>query len=179
MSAMDIGNRVVDPTWQGLDGKGHPDLVGKGGDAPDPGGTGGIGALLYLFTDRNGNGNKVKGGDLLITPTGIINASGGNGGLHGGHARNDGVADFVTGFPDDQDNIAIFLNCDNVDGDTINWVDNLGIMIARGGTPDGNGGDIMFHGIARDLVEDHDPEPGMYDVASGGGTGKPGDYGND
>jgi acetyl-CoA decarbonylase/synthase complex subunit epsilon len=27
MSAMDISNRVVDPTWQGLDGKGHPDLV--------------------------------------------------------------------------------------------------------------------------------------------------------
>jgi acetyl-CoA decarbonylase/synthase complex subunit epsilon len=27
MTAMDIGQRVVDPTWQGLDGKGHPDLV--------------------------------------------------------------------------------------------------------------------------------------------------------
>ncbi|MCW4009765.1 MAG: CO dehydrogenase/acetyl-CoA synthase complex subunit epsilon [Candidatus Bathyarchaeota archaeon] len=27
MSAMDIGNRLVDPTWQGLDGKGHPDLA--------------------------------------------------------------------------------------------------------------------------------------------------------
>jgi acetyl-CoA decarbonylase/synthase complex subunit epsilon len=27
MSAMDIGQRVVDPEWQGLDGKGHPDLV--------------------------------------------------------------------------------------------------------------------------------------------------------
>jgi len=27
MSAMDIGNRVVDPTWQGIDCKGHPDLV--------------------------------------------------------------------------------------------------------------------------------------------------------
>jgi acetyl-CoA decarbonylase/synthase complex subunit epsilon len=27
MNAMDISNRVVDPTWQGLDGKGHPDLV--------------------------------------------------------------------------------------------------------------------------------------------------------
>jgi acetyl-CoA decarbonylase/synthase complex subunit epsilon len=27
MPAMDIGQRVVDPTWQGLDGKGHPDLV--------------------------------------------------------------------------------------------------------------------------------------------------------
>jgi CO dehydrogenase/acetyl-CoA synthase epsilon subunit len=26
MNAMDISNRVVDPTWQGLDGKGHPDL---------------------------------------------------------------------------------------------------------------------------------------------------------
>jgi len=27
MSAMDIGNRLVDSTWQGLDGKGHPDLA--------------------------------------------------------------------------------------------------------------------------------------------------------
>ena len=27
MNAMDIGNRLVDPEWQGLDGKGHPDLV--------------------------------------------------------------------------------------------------------------------------------------------------------
>jgi acetyl-CoA decarbonylase/synthase complex subunit epsilon len=27
MSAMDIGNRLVDPDWQGIDGKGHPDLA--------------------------------------------------------------------------------------------------------------------------------------------------------
>ena len=27
MGAMDIGQRLVAPTWQGLDGKGHPDLV--------------------------------------------------------------------------------------------------------------------------------------------------------
>ena len=27
MSAMDIGNRLVDPSWQGLDGEGHPDLA--------------------------------------------------------------------------------------------------------------------------------------------------------
>ena len=27
MSAMDIGNRLVDPNWQGTDGKGHPDLA--------------------------------------------------------------------------------------------------------------------------------------------------------
>ena len=27
MSAMDIGNRLVDPTWRGLDDKGHPDMV--------------------------------------------------------------------------------------------------------------------------------------------------------
>ena len=27
MGAMDIGQRIVDPEWQGLDGKGHPDLV--------------------------------------------------------------------------------------------------------------------------------------------------------
>jgi acetyl-CoA decarbonylase/synthase complex subunit epsilon len=27
MNAMDVGNRLVDPEWKGLDGKGHPDLV--------------------------------------------------------------------------------------------------------------------------------------------------------
>ncbi len=27
MTAMDISNRIVDRTWQGLDGKGHPNLV--------------------------------------------------------------------------------------------------------------------------------------------------------
>ena len=27
MSAMDIGNRLVDPEWHGIDGKGHPDLA--------------------------------------------------------------------------------------------------------------------------------------------------------
>ena len=27
MNAMEIGQRIVDPTWQGLDGKGHPDLI--------------------------------------------------------------------------------------------------------------------------------------------------------
>ena len=27
MGAMDIGQRVVDPEWQGLDCKGHPDLI--------------------------------------------------------------------------------------------------------------------------------------------------------
>jgi CO dehydrogenase/acetyl-CoA synthase complex epsilon subunit len=27
MTAMDIGQRIVDPTWQGIDRKGHPDLV--------------------------------------------------------------------------------------------------------------------------------------------------------
>jgi acetyl-CoA decarbonylase/synthase complex subunit epsilon len=27
MSAMDIGNRLVDPEWQGIDAKGHPDLA--------------------------------------------------------------------------------------------------------------------------------------------------------
>jgi acetyl-CoA decarbonylase/synthase complex subunit epsilon len=27
MSAMDIGNRLADPEWQGVDGKGHPDLA--------------------------------------------------------------------------------------------------------------------------------------------------------
>ena len=62
-----------------------------GGDAPDPGGTGGLGGLVVLWSDRNGNANEVDTGNLLIAPTGLIDASGGNGTI-GGSARSDGIS---------------------------------------------------------------------------------------
>ena len=41
-----------------------------GGEAPDPGGTGGLGGAVYLWSDQNGNGDEVDSGNLLVTPTG-------------------------------------------------------------------------------------------------------------
>jgi hypothetical protein len=154
-------------------------IVANGGEAPDTGGTGGGGGMIYVFTDHDGNGDKVKGGNLLVAPTGVIEASGGNGALKGGNARSDGIEDFVTGWPNNQEAIAVFLNCDNVDGPTINWLENQGKVISRGGKPNGNGGDLMYHGIAPDFDEDKDPPPGNIDVSSGGGTGKDGDFGHE
>ena len=146
----------------------------RGGDAPDPGGTGGLGGLVYLWSDQNGNGNAVSSGNLLIAATGLIDASGGNG-TTGGSARNDGISETVAEFPDTQEMIAILIDNDNVEGPTLTWLENRGRLVARGGARNGSGGDIMFHGIMPDGEE---PRPGNIDVA-GDGTGEPGDFGSE
>jgi hypothetical protein len=146
-----------------------------GGEAPDVGGTGGLGGSVVLWSDRNGNANDVEGGDLLIASTGLIDASGGNGVLKGGDARNDGVNDFVAEFPTDQEKIAVHIDCDNVDGPTLTWLDNRGRVVARGGKPNGRGGDVMFHGQTPDGEE---PVPGNIDQA-GDGVGRRGDFGSE
>ncbi len=145
-----------------------------GGEAPDPGGTGGLGGSVYLWSDQNGNGDEVDSGNLLVTPTGLIDASGGNGSI-GGDARNDGIDATVAEFPTHLDQIAILLDCDNVEGDTLTWLDNRGRLRARGGAANGNGGDVMFHGITPDGEE---PVPGDIDSA-GAGTGNEGDFGSE
>jgi hypothetical protein len=145
-----------------------------GGEAPDPGGTGGLGGRVYLWSDRNGNGNDVDAGNLLVAPSGLIDASGGNGSI-GGSARNDGIDGQVAEFPDEIDKIAILIDCDNVEGDTLNWLDNRGRLVARGGVRNGSGGDVMFHGIMPDGEE---PRPGNIDSA-GNGTGKSGNFGSE
>ena len=149
-------------------------ILVKGGDAPDPGGTGGRGGQVYLWTDRNGNANMVDGGNLLVAPTGLIDASGGNGAI-GGSARNDGLTETVAEFPEEIEKIAILIDCDNVEGPTLTWLDNRGRLVARGGTRNGSGGDIMFHGINPDGEE---PRPGNVDLRSDG-SGQPGDFGAD
>jgi hypothetical protein len=143
-----------------------------GGFAPDAGGTGGLGGFVNLFSDNNFNGDVSKLGDLLVTPTGVVDASGGDGTI-GGSARNDGIPGEVAIFPDPMERYAILFNCDGVHGETINWMDNQGRMIARGGKHNGNGGDISYHGIAPDGTDK--VPPGMMDNA-GDGTGAPGDF---
>jgi hypothetical protein len=155
-----------------------------GGDGTDGNGTGGGGGMIYLFSDNNHNGVDVGLGNLLIDTTGVLNASGGNGAT-GGSARNDGIADQVAPFPEEQETFAIFLNCDGQHGETRNWMQNNGMLIARGGVHNGNGGDITYHGIGpgqRDMPTDgsgnHHPPAGNQD-RSGDGTGLPGDFGDE
>ena len=157
-------------------------LSARGGEASD--GTGGLGGMIYLFSDDNHNAVDLGMGNLLIAPSGVLNASGGDGNV-GGSARNDGIMGQVAPFPEEQEKFAIFLNCDGQHGETRNWMDNQGMLIARGGAHNGNGGDITYHGIGpgqRDMPTDdsgnHHPPSGNVDM-SGDGSGVDGDYGGE
>jgi hypothetical protein len=152
----------------------------NGGDAPDPGGVGGLGGMIYFFTDNNFNATEAAKGNLEVTTTGLLESSGGNGTV-GGSARNNGTPDSVPSFPDKQEQIAIFLNCDGAHGNTLNWMENDGLLMATGGVHDGNGGDIVYHGIPPGALVNGDPG-GDIPVPSGNirnagdGTGAPGDF---
>lgn len=149
-------------------------ILVNGGEAPDAGGTGGLGGKVILWSDQNGNANQVSTGNLLIATTGLVEASGGSGSI-GGSARNDGLADSVADFPVNGDKIAILVDCDNVSGTTLTWLDNKGRLVARGGASNGRGGDIMFHGR---MPNGSEPVPGNIDQA-GHGTGPKGDFGSE
>jgi hypothetical protein len=153
----------------------------RGGHAPDAGGVGGEGGMIYVFTDNNHNATSVCKGNLVITTTGLLDASGGDGAT-GGSGRNDGIQGYVPVFPDNQEAIAIFLNCDGAHGNTCNWMENDGLLIARGGVHNGAGGDIVYHGIPPGVLGTGGPDSGDYPVPSGNisnkgdGTGLPGDF---
>jgi hypothetical protein len=158
-------------------------LSAKGGDAES--GNGGLGGMIYLFSDDNHNAVDVGKGNLLIAPTGLLDASGGDGAT-GGDARSDGMGSgSVAPFPEEQEKFAIFLNCDGQHGETHNWMENQGHLIARGGVHNGNGGDITYHGIGPGQIDmdtdgsgNHHPPSGNVDMA-GDGSGQPGDYGGE
>jgi hypothetical protein len=143
-------------------------LTLRGGDAPDPGGAGGLGGAVNIFSDNNHEG---YGGNLLLDTTCVIDASGGSGST-GGDARHDNT-DSVASFPDNQEEIAVLINCDGMHGNTHNWLQNSGMIVARGGAPNGNGGDVAYHGIAPDGSVS--PPPGNVDT-SGSGSGAAGDF---
>ena len=61
----------------------------RGGDARDPGGVGGEGGMIYFLSDNNHNAVEVCLGNLWVTSTGVLDASGGRGTM-GGNGRSDG-----------------------------------------------------------------------------------------
>ena len=144
-------------------------LFARGGAARDPDGRGGLGGHVNLFTDANHDG---VGGDLTVTPEGVIDVSGGAGTI-GGSARNDGTSD-VASFPDGQELIAVLLNSDGIHGTPLTAViDNQGTIIARGGAGNGAGGDVAFHGAGTGGL--HDPLSGHVEM-NGHGTGPEGQF---
>ena len=152
----------------------------RGGGAPDPGGIGGGGGMIYFFSDNNHNGVQVCKGNLDVTPTGVLDASGGTGST-GGSGRNNGTSG-VAPFPEMQEEIAVFLNCDGEHGNTCNWMKNEGQVIARGGVHNGNGGDVVYHGIPPGVLGTGGPNSGDYPVPPGmvdtsaDGSGVKGDF---
>jgi hypothetical protein len=152
----------------------------RGGAAPDPGGVGGGGGMIYFFSDNNHNAVQVCKGNLDVTPSGVLDASGGSGAT-GGSGRNNGT-DGVASFPANQEEIAVFLNCDGEHGNTCNWMKNEGQVIARGGVHNGTGGDVVYHGIPPGVLGTGGPQSGDYPVPpgmvdnAGDGTGKTGDF---
>ena len=140
----------------------------RGGNARDPGGTGGLGGAVDIFSDANFDG---FGGNLLIETTGVIDASGGAGTI-GGSGRNNGDGG-VASFPDEIELIAVLINCDGIHGTTENWLESAADHRARGRRQRQRG----RHRLSRDLPERiTDPPSGNIDNA-GNGTGRPGDYG--
>jgi hypothetical protein len=153
----------------------------SGGDAPDPGGIGGGGGMIYFLSDNNHNAVQVCKGNLWITDSGLLVASGGQGST-GGNGRSDGMKGSVATFPENQEEIAIFLNCDAEHGNTCNWMKNDGQVTARGGVHNGNGGDVVYHGIPPGVLGTGGPNSGDYPVppgkvdTAGDGTGQAGDF---
>lgn len=159
---LDIRTRDGDASMGG-------EILSRGGAAMGPGGTGGVGGAINLWTDTDADG---IGGHLTIEPTGVIDVSGGNGSV-GGSARNNG-GHGVALFPINQHQISVLLNSETVPGPPEDGsLANLGVVIAKGGSPDGWGGDVMFHGRRRDGREN--PLPGMQ-MLEGNGTGPDGDF---
>jgi hypothetical protein len=152
----------------------------RGGSAPDAGGIGGGGGMIYFFSDNNHDAVQVCKGNLDVTPTGVLDASGGSGST-GGNGRNNGTGG-VAAFPAMQEEIAVFLNCDGEHGNTCNWMKNEGKVIARGGVHNGNGGDVVYHGIPPGVLGTDSPNSGDYPVPPGmvdnaaDGSGTKGDF---
>lgn len=130
----------------------------QGGSNFAPGGKGGTGGGLQIVTDFDGD--DVNGNVLLSAR---VNASGGSGAVAGGGARNDNNPGFVGDFETGQ--ICLWIDAD---GDLANpgagTISITGVMIARGGSPDGNGGDVLLRGTML-----ADPPAGSSNAGSGEG----------
>jgi hypothetical protein len=152
-------------------------LLARGGNARDAGGTGGQGGFIHVFTDNNHGGTH--GSALVIGAGGYLDASGG-GGTIGGSARNDGRPGSVAsgpGLEDDQyavPQMAVLIDSDGGSGGpATGYIDNQGLIVARGGQANGAGGDVRYHGQRQDGSQP--PIAGNLEL-SGEGAGPAGDF---
>jgi hypothetical protein len=124
----------------------------RGGNAGA--GTGGDGGFVEVLTDDD---NDDLGGAITIQTGAVLDISGGAGTI-GGSARN-GIL-----------NEAVILDADGLNGDdpANGIVINNGSIIARGGNPDGAGGDVIFDGLKANGTAD--PLPGLQDLDGAGPT---------
>ena len=152
---------------------GNSALYGKlqalGGEAPEAGGVGGQGGILHIWTDTNHNG---IGGEFVIQPSGVIDVSGGSGSI-GGSGRNNG-GEGVALFPVHMEQLSVLIDTETIGGNSKDGVvENLGVIISRGGAANGAGGDVMFHGRMR---TGEDKTVSGHTEQQGHGTGPHGDF---
>ncbi|HVE43262.1 MAG TPA: hypothetical protein VNM14_25525 [Planctomycetota bacterium] len=118
-------------------------ITALGGSSPT--GAGGLGGQVVVNTDSGGNG---IGGAITLTSGSVINVSGGTGTVGGFTRNNGGVA------PANSTGAAtlcvIFDAAGDLtatpDGGNEGIVQNLGAIIATGGSPLARGGDVWFDG---------------------------------
>jgi len=129
-------------------------MTARGGAALSSG-AGGLGGFLWIDSDSNDN---AIGGDLTLESGGFLDASGGDSaGGTGGDAR--------------WSPLAVLLDSDSVQGGPNHggYIRNNGTVVARGGKPNGHGGDVEFHGFG--IVPDPltgEPNPARDDVRNDG-----------
>jgi hypothetical protein len=116
-------------------------ITARGGDSAA---AGGLGGRLVVNSDSNANGT---GGAITLEPGSVVDVSGGTG-LTGGAARNNGG---IAPADSSGTNLAVVLDAaggltGSPDGGAEGIVRNLGIIIAKGGSVLGRGGDIWFDG---------------------------------
>jgi hypothetical protein len=152
-------------------------ITARGGAALGSG-SGGLGGFLWIDSDSNDN---AIGGDLTLESGGILDASGGDSaGGTGGDARWSPLAGV---FDPDRIPIAVLLDSDSVQGGPNHggYIRNNGTVVARGGKPNGHGGDVEFHGFGNvpDPVTG-EPNPARDDVRNeGDGSGGSGAFVSD
>ena len=122
--------------------------------------------MIYFFSDNNHNGVQVCKGNLDLVHHGRPGCVGRRRLDRRQRAQRRNRAASPR-FPDMQETFAIFLNCDGAHGNTCNWMKNDGQLIARGGVHNGNGGDVVYHGIPPGVLGTGGPNSGDYPVPSG------------
>ena len=137
-------------------------ISARGGSA-NGSGAGGLGGLIWVASDANAN---ATGGAITLETGAVLDASGGDSASGiGGDAQWSTIPVFQAGTVP----IAVLLDSDSVVGgpNPGGLILNKGTIFARGGSPNGHGGDVEFHGAGPSSRE---PDPGDI-LNEGNGSG--------